>query len=271
LAEFSRQLQIINQFLVNDADQPQFQAWVRKTFSPLMQRLGYEARPTDTPEENQQRAMLFLMLGNVGNDPQTIEQAHTLLQKYMKDPASVEGTLAGPVVTVAARHGDADLYNQFKAELKDAKSPEVFYRYFYALAQFPQADLLRQTLDWSLTPDVRSQDLRIIGAVAANPVGEDMGWDFVRQHLADIRKKTGGGLGGVGTILGVTGRFCDAKKRDEVQQFFQEHPLPGTERNQRQTIETINNCISLRDQQQANLASWLTRSTTNSAAGGGQE
>jgi aminopeptidase N len=270
LAEFSRQLQVINQFLANDADHARFQAWVRKTFSPMMQRAGYEARPGDTPEDNQQRATLFAMLGNVGDDPAVIDHARTLVREYMKDPGSVDGTLAGPVVSVAARHGDAELYNQFKAQLKDAKAPELFYRYFFALAQFPKAELLQQTLDWSLTPEVRSQDLRIIGAVTGNPVGEDMGWDFVRQHLDDIRKKTGGGLGGVGAILAVTGRFCDVQKRDQVQQFFQEHPFPGTERNQRQAIETINNCIALRNQQQANLVSWLAQSSAGSAASGGQ-
>jgi hypothetical protein len=32
-----------------------------------------------------------------------------------------------------------------------------------------------------------------------------------------------------------------------VRQFFQEHPFPRTERNQKQALETINGCIALRD------------------------
>jgi aminopeptidase N/puromycin-sensitive aminopeptidase len=270
LGEFAGKLQTINQYLVNDADRPQFQAWVRKTFSPMMQAAGFEARPNDTPEDKQRRATLFQMLGTIGNDPQVIEEAHTLVLRYMQDTNSVDGTLAGPVVSIAARHGNADLYSQFKAKLKDTKSPELFYRYFYALAQFPETDLLQQTLDWSLTPDVRSQDLRIIGAVTGNPAGEAMGWDFMQKHLDDIRKKTGGGLGGVGVILGVSGRFCDAQRRDQVQEFFKEHEFPGTERNQRQAIESINSCIALRDQQQSNLASWLSQSPIASGSGAGQ-
>ena len=43
------------------------------------------------------------------------------------------------VSAVAARHGDAELYDQFKAQMQKAKSPEQYYRYFYALAEFPQA------------------------------------------------------------------------------------------------------------------------------------
>ncbi len=265
LGEFSRQLQTVNQFIVNDSDRTEFQSWVRKTFSPMMQAAGYEGRSGDTPEDKQRRATLFLMLGNIGNDPEVIQHAQTMVQQYMKDSSAVDGTLAGPVVNVAARHGDAALYAQFKAHLKDAKSPEMFYRFFYALAQFQKPELLQETLDWSLTPDVRSQDLRIIGAVTGNPAGENMGWDFVRQHVSDISKKTGGGLGGVGTILGVTQRFCDAQKSVQVTQFFKEHPFPGTERNQRQSVETINNCVALRDQQQANLATWLNQVGSNSA------
>ena len=53
------------------------------------------------------------------------------------------------VLAVAARHGDAQLYNQYKAQMQKAKSPEQYYSYFYSLSEFPQPDLTKQTLDWT--------------------------------------------------------------------------------------------------------------------------
>ena len=44
----------------------------------------------------------------MGNDPQVIQQASTMVQEYMQDPRSVDATMAGAVIAVAARHGDAD-------------------------------------------------------------------------------------------------------------------------------------------------------------------
>ena len=185
----------------------------------------------------------------------------------MKNPDSVDGTLARAAIAVAARHGDPDLYAQFKAKLKQpGQSPEQYYLYFYGLADFPSTDLIQQTLDWTLTPDVRGQDLYVLGNTMDTPEGETLTWDFVRQHYDEIQKKTGGGLGGIGIFLGVAGSFCDAQKRDQVEQFFQQHPFPGTERNQKEAIETINSCITLREQQGPKLAAWLQQTGTANAS-----
>jgi hypothetical protein len=61
----------------------------------MLQQLGYSARPADSPIDRERRALLFRVLGNVGNDPQVIQQAQTLVQHYMQDPGSVDATLSG--------------------------------------------------------------------------------------------------------------------------------------------------------------------------------
>ena len=206
------------------------------------------------------------MLGNLANDPQVMQQAQTLVQQYMKDPQSVDGTLSRAVVAVAARHGSPELYAQFKAQLKNTKSPEQYYRYFYALGEFPQPALIQQTLDSTLTSEVRNQDLYMLPRMMNNPPAETMTWDFMRQHYDELSKKTGGGLGGLGIFLYATQGFCDQQKAQQVQQFFQEHPFPGTERNQKEALEGIDSCISLREQQQTNLAAWLKQNAPTNAA-----
>ncbi len=271
LGSFGRHLDAVNDHLLTDADRPGFQAWLRTQFSPVLQQLGYAARPDDTPEQKQKRAILFEGLGNLANDPEVVQQARVMVQQYMKDPASVDGTLAGAVVSVAARHGDAELYNQYKAQIEKATSPQEQYRYFYALAQFPQSELTKQTLDSTLTDAVRGQDLYILIPMLANPASQNATWDFVRTHFDQLQAKTGGGLGGVGIFLYGAQVFCDQEKATEVKQFFQQHPFPGTERDQRQAIEAIDSCVELRNQQQTNLSAWLKQQggTTNASTGGG--
>jgi hypothetical protein len=91
----------------------------------------------------------------------------------------------------------------------------------------------------------------------------------MRQNFDALMKKTGGGLGGVGVFLHGAESFCDAQKANEVQQFFQQHPFPGTERNQKEAVETINSCVALRGQQQNNLATWLKQNGSTNASNGG--
>jgi len=269
LQDFSARLNFINDHMVTDADRPLFQAWVRNSLSPMMQQLGYAARPSDTPEQKEKRSILFRTLGNVGQDPAVIQQASTLVQQYMKDPASVDPTLAGAVVFVAARHGDAQLYEQYKAQLQKVKSPQEYYRFFYGLAEFPQQALLKQTLASTLTPEVRGQDLYVLINLLANPANQNVTWDFMRQNFDEILKKTGGGLGGVGVFLYGAQSFCSAEKANEVKQFFDQHPFPGTERNQKEAIESINACVELGSQQQSKLAAWLKQNGKMNASNGG--
>ncbi len=271
LESFGNHLDTVNEHLLTDADRPAFQAWMRSQFSPLLQQLGYNGRADDTPEVKQKRAILFEGLGTIADDPQVIQQARTMVQEYMKDPTSIDPTLAGAVVQVAAWHGDAELYNQFKAQLQKVHSPQEYYRYFYALAQFPEPALSKETMESTLTPAVRGQDLYVLLALLGNPKSQDATWDFMRAHFDELKQKTGGGLGGVGIFLYGSHNFCSTQKAAEVKQFFDQHPFPGTERNQKEAIEAIDGCVELRNQQQGNLSAWLkTQSgSTNAANGGG--
>ena len=267
LGSFGRHLNFINQQMLTDADRPAFQAWLRGEFSPVLQQLGYNGRPSDTPEDKEKRALLFESLGNMGQDPQVIQQAQTMVQQLMKDPSSVDGTLAQAVVSVAARHGNAELYNQFKAQLQKTSSPEQYYMFARALGQFPEPALIQQTLATTLTPAVRGQDLYMLLPMMANPVSQDATWDFMRKNFEQLHAKAGGGLGGVGVFLYGAGTFCSTEKAEEVKQFFQQHPFPGTERNQKETLEGIDSCIQLRNQQQGNLAAWLKQQGSSMNAG----
>ena len=266
LQNFSGHLDLINNDLVNDADRPELQAWLRNTFSPLLQQLGYTARPKESPVERQRRAELFTMLGTVGDDPQVIQQARTMVQQYMKDPASIDPTMASPIMTVASRHGDAELYKQFKAQMRDAKSPEEYYRYFHSLSEFREPDLINETLASTLTPQVRGQDLGILASMTENPASRSAAWDFMRKNYDAISAKTGGGLGGFGLFLYSARSFCSQEKVQEVTQFFQDHPIQGTERGQKAALESIRNCVDLRQQQEGQLASWLKQNGSSSAS-----
>jgi len=267
LASFARRLTFISEHMVTESDRPQFQEWLRNAFSPMLQQLGYAARPGDTPEQKQKRSILFSALGNVAQDPAVVQEAGILVQQYMKDPASVDPTLAGAVVSVAAHHGNAELYQQYKAQLQKVKAPQEYYRFFKGLGEFPQPALIKQTLDSTLTPEVRGQDLYYLISLLSNPASQEATWDFMRQNLDALMKKTGGGLGGVGIFLNGAQSFCSTEQAAELKQFFEQHSFPGTERDQKLALESINSCVELRGQESGKLAAWLKQSGNASGSG----
>ena len=102
-----------------------------------------------------------------------------------------------------------------------------------------------------------------------NPAARDVTWDFMRKNYDALSDKTGGGLGGFGIFLGAAESFCSSEKAQEVEQFFQQHPIQGTERNQKEALESIHSCATLKQQQGRTLSAWLKQNVSTSVANGG--
>ena len=246
----------IGQYLPNDSDRDSFRAWLRQFLTPIMKEVGWEPKPNESDEQRTLRSRVLTALGQDARDPDALAEARTIAEKALSDPASVDHQLAGAVFGLAAIKGDAGFYDKLMAALKNPKSPEEYYAYFFTLPQFTDPKLLQRTLDFAISPDVRSQDaLQLVTGVLGNQDGEKLAWDFIRQHWTEIEKA--GGPFASAQVVGATSGFCDVGMRDQVTEFFNAHKIAAAERTYRQSIERINNCIDLKSQQEPQLASWL--------------
>ena len=66
-------------------------------------------------------------------------------------------------------------------------------------------------------------------------------------------------FGGDTNLIRAMSSFCDARSRDQIKTFFAAHPLPAAARTLEQTLEQIDNCITLRETQAPAVAVWLQR------------
>jgi aminopeptidase N len=265
LTDVLAQLHYIGQYLVTEGDRESYRAWMRQYLTPILNDVGLEPRGGDSDEQRALRAHVFEALGYDGRDPQTLAQARKLANKALENPASVDRELARSALALAALTGDETFYGKLMATLKTPKSPEEYYISLLALSRFDDPKLLQRTLDYALSPEVRSQDaLGLIARVMKNPAGQRLAWDFVLQHWDEVQKA--GGPFASAEVVGATESFCDAHMRDQVADFYVLHRIEGAERTYRQSIEHINNCVDLKSQQQPQLAAWLGEH--GSSAGG---
>jgi aminopeptidase N len=257
-------LNFIGRYLVTDSDRDSYRAWLRGYLSPVVKDVGWEPKPGESDEQRTLRSRLFNSLGYDGRDPQVLAEARKIADKALEDPSSVDRQLAGGALALAALNGDQAFYDRVMAALKNAKSPEEYYNYLFTLPQFSDPKLLQRTLDFAVSPDVRSQDaLGVVSSVMGNPEGQKQAWDFVLSHWDAVQKA--GGPFASGQIVGSTGTFCDAQMRDQVVEFYSAHKIESAERTYRQSIERINNCVDLKSQQQPQLASWLGQHGSSAA------
>ncbi len=250
-------LQFLDQDMVSNGGHQAYEQWVRKFATPVMQQIGWSARPGDDYETQKVRADAFLVLGYLGREPQAVAEARKIVEKYINDPASADPMLSEPAFRIGASEGDAKLYDEILAAMSKATTPNVYYRYLNALTAFRDPALVRRTLELAVTDKVRSQDMPIVlTQLLGNPASRDIAWEFVRTHWPELSKRAS--ISGSAMIVRATGSFCDAKAQAEVQQFFSENPVPEAQRTLKQSLERIGSCVQFKAAQQSDLAAWLT-------------
>jgi aminopeptidase N len=257
--QLTTQLEYIGDYLLTDADREPYQRWVRDLLTPSAKELGWQPKAGESDDRKTMRAQVLYTLGHTGRDPQLLAEAATLAQQALDNPQAVDGTIAPTVFRLAAQNGDASLYDKIMNRMQQVKaSPQEYYVLMKALSRFSDPKLLERTLQFALTPEVRTQDApHLISGVMANPAGSRIAWDFVRTRWAEIEKMMAGF--NTGSLVTATGSFCDAGLRDEVKDFFSTHKVPASERTLRQALERVNYCVDLKSQQANQLASWLER------------
>jgi aminopeptidase N len=258
-------LNYIGKYLVTDTDRESYQAWLREYLSPILNDVGWQPKSGESDEQRTLRGRVFNALGYDARDPKVLAVARTMADQAIEDPASVDRELAGGALSLAALNGDEAFYDRLMTAVKNAKSQEDYYNYLFTLTAFTDPKLLQRTLDYAISPDVRSQDtLQLIGAVFANPAAQKQAWDFVLAHWDAIQKA--GGPFASAAVVQASGSFCDAQMRDQLKDFYSAHKIAAAERTYRQSMERINACVDLKQQQEPQLASWLGQHSSN--AGG---
>ena len=257
MEEVGRRLGFVHDYLTSDATRTRFEAFTRSLLRPLLDEVGMASAPSDTDDRRSLRATVIAALGIVGRDPDVVAKARAALDRALAGNAPIEPTQAGAIVTTAAIHGDAALFDSFVAAAEKAAGPEEHYRYLNALGDFRQPALVDRGLQLALTPQMRSQDTALyLAHFFGNPEARGSALSFITANWAALEPKVTI-FGGDTNLIRSMSAFCDAGSRDHIRAFFAEHKLPAAERTLQQTLEQITNCIGLREKQTPAVGAWL--------------
>ena len=258
LAVITAQFEAIGRDLTTAADRARFAAWVAEFLKPIVARVGWTAAPGESDEDRQLRANTLRTLGETGNDPETLRRARQLAEAAMSDPAAVDPSLMPVVLDLAAIGGDAALYDAYLAQLRKSLPPEQHYNYLGALAEFRDPALLRRSLDYSLSPDIRTQDRPgFIASLIDNPAGGESAWNFLQARWADLQSKVP--AWSMPRVVRGLGSLCDPGAAENVKRFFATHRVPAAERTIRQSLEKIDACVETRNLQSPGLEALFDR------------
>ena len=214
---------------------------------------------SDTDDRRSLRGTLIGTLGIVGQDPDVIAKARAALDRTLAGGAPLDPTQAGAIVTTAAIHGDAPLFDALLKAAEKARRPTSSIATSTRSARSSGPALIDRGLQFGLSPQLRSQDTALyLAQFLNNSRARDRALDFVTSNWTALEPKVMIFGGDTNLIRSMSG-FCDAGPRDDIKAFFTEHKLPAAERTLEQTLEQITNCIALKEKQTPAVAAWLAR------------
>ena len=257
-SDLASNLKEIEGLVANEPYYPAFQAFARDLYQPTARRIGWEPR---TGEGHLDALLRSTVLSQAGNylDTDVLQEATRLFAGFIQNPASVRPDMRGVVYSLADHAGDESTYQQIWDLEKMAESQEEKIRLLLSLARFNQPELLQETLERSLTDDVRSQDtITVISAVAANIKGRQPAWNFVKNNWPEFDRRYGGGGFGLMRLVGIANHFADLDQLNDVETFFQEHPVPAAERTIRQALERIRLNATWLEKNRGELSGWFS-------------
>jgi aminopeptidase N len=243
-------------------EKDEFRVWLRNTFAPEYAKLGPPS-PGDSPNTRELRATLFSALGYYGKDPAVIAQAREIAMKFLADPDSVEPALAHTACLVAARNGDAALFDALQKVYETSTNPERQEGALRLLVQFQDPALLERALDYAVSGKVRNQDAAIEFAYAlGSEETRDPAWKYVQEHWDKVQPQLTPEMGSM--LVGSSDAFCTVGGRDDVKSFFSAHKVAAASGALKHAIESIDGCIELRANQEPKLKEWLARQPQSS-------
>ncbi len=234
--------------LVDGDAYTRFQARVNALVTPAVADLG-EPSAADDDLVRKLRGLLTSTLAVLGDDAATQARCRELFATSIAHPDAVDPELTAAATSVVAATGDADDYQRMLDGMRTAATPQDSLRYLYALAEFPDEELLLRTCELAMTDEVKTQNAPfLLRLCIANRLHGGAAWSFVHRNweLANSRFPTN-------TIVRMIESVKLLNRPSEVadvQGFFSEHPNPQAAKTLEQTLarQRVNADLRARDE-----------------------
>ncbi|MGH7731787.1 MAG: M1 family aminopeptidase [Candidatus Eiseniibacteriota bacterium] len=245
-------------FITPDLAGP-FTSTVRRMLRPSIKRFGIEKSRGEPEAVSLMRPVLLAALGVRGNDPEILEWGRAAARRYLDRPDSVDPSVAGAALNLAARDGDLALYESYRLRFESAKVPSERARFLAALGHFRRSDVMVRALDYVFIGPLRPQEILTIPINVAE--GDELKrrvWRWFTAHYDVIVKRIPPFY--LPSLPGF-GRGCDQARIAEAREFFSAPAadLPGTQEELAKVIERNTDCVGLRERETPSVSTYLTR------------
>ncbi len=203
---------------------PKFREICRPAFRKVLARLGWQPRENE-PEEDRLLRSLAIKFLVFTEDSGALKIGKELFEKYLKT-REIHPDLRSAILYVGSRTGGENTYAQIVQFYKQTKVPEEQKVLLGSLGGFKNSDLLKKTLEFGFSKDVRMQDTaQVISSVSGNPLCRPFLLDWAASNWKKIEKLKSAEKLFVDVLEDVTTPYSGREKLAEAKKFFKTHKI----------------------------------------------
>ncbi|MBN1601783.1 MAG: M1 family metallopeptidase [Chitinispirillaceae bacterium] len=219
LRELFSQCREISQHLrLTDQGQSLFNRY-RTPFAKALDILGWQPVDHEQPCDKQLRPIAIEFLIRSG-DEEVQQKAFDKALDYL-DNGSLEPDLRTSCLSAVSAIGTRELFNKVKKAYEEKSTTEEKLSLLGVLCEFTDPSLLTDYLDYSLTDNVRRQDLRtVFSRTARNPSTPELFFDWVRQNWEKLQELRKSHFVYMGLLQALINTAPDENSLDSVRDFL---------------------------------------------------
>ena len=256
-------LSSVHSAFVQDNLANEFAVYVRSVLAPSVQKYGFTPSDSEDDAVTLLRPSLMEWMGEYGRDSAVISLAKEKTAEYLRDPDSVDPSLASSYLSLAALDGDSALWEEFRTRFEHAELPQDRSRYLYLLGGFRDTVIAKRALQYTLDGPIRPQELmdipRVVGEVLEN---QSLVFNWVIDHYDTIIARTPQPYH---AYLPYIASGCSMQRLEIARKFFSkpEFHQQGMETSLSRVSDQVTDCVALRDRTGESVRDYLSHFTAD--------
>lgn len=248
----------VHDHLVPDRLRPNYERFLAGLFGERARALGLVPRPGEPEDESLLRPDLIRLMAIEGDDRALRLEARRLADRWFEDRSAIAPDMLATVLALAARDGDAALYDRLVAAAAAETDTRLRGTLLGALGRFREPALVERSLALVLADDF---DIResggLVYALAFDRATRDRVFPWVRANYDALAAKLPAQW--VAALPYLALGSCDAAARAEADAFFRPKAaaLPGGEILLARALDALDVCIARRAAQSDAVAAFL--------------
>lgn len=216
-----------------------FDDYACKLYLPIAEKLGWDAKPNESHLDTLLRSLVLGRLVSF-NCEKVCEEAQIRFEKHVSGECILPADLRTVCYKAVLQNGNSETFDLMLKLYRATDLHEEKDRISRALGSIRDVEILKKVIEFAMSEEVRAQDsVFVIVAVAMNPRGRDMTWEYFKSHCQELLDQYEGGFLLSRLVKYLTENFASEEKAKEVEAFFETCEIPGTERTVSQSVETI--------------------------------